>query len=213
MITRWPRLCARQSALRALLRLCLAWRSCLLLVAYHDMIISYYANFSTFSTILATSIEHYQTRRHDCNQVCKGNYILLCLLRIIRHGGVSVTMSAAPTDGVGMGGSPPAPASLVDADAVAVRTRLRSRCGTGGSLEDIGRLGGMGVEGFFRATRASLYVLGICTVCSIALLGVNWIRVRPRFHLLFRQSANWFACTGYGQHFLPRAAQLSTRSR
>lgn len=184
----------------------------MLLVAYHDILISYYANFSTFSTILATSIEHYQTRGMTA-QVCKGNYILLCLLRIIRHGGVSVTMSAAPTDGVGMGGSPPAPASLVDADAVAARRRLRSRCGTGGSLEDIGRLGGMGVEGFFRATRASLYVLGICTVCSIALLGVNWIRVRPRFHLLFRQSANWFACTGYGQHFLPRAAQLSTRSR
>ena len=57
------------------------------------------------------------------------------------------------------------------------RQRLRSKCGFGGTVDDIGVLGGVGVESFFRILKSCVRVFMVCTIFAVPLLIVNWTRV------------------------------------
>lgn len=68
-----------------------------------------------------------------------------------------------------------------DAHLARVRKRVRGKCGCGGSITDLGELGGMGVEGYFRILVSAVQTLVLCTLVSLPLLIVNWARVRVYF--------------------------------
>lgn len=58
----------------------------------------------------------------------------------------------------------------------ACRERLKSHCYLGGSVKDVGTLGGVAVEIFFRTTFDAVRLFAVCTILSIPLLIVNWAR-------------------------------------
>lgn len=70
-----------------------------------------------------------------------------------------------------------APAAVNSAEKAAARARLKKFMLCGGGVEDIGKLGGMELESFFRITHASIKLFIVCSVLGIPLLAVNWSRV------------------------------------